>query len=98
MVFATEGGSPKSSFNADLVTLISYEIDLDKLSRDEGLIGLTRAFIYAIAPSVLVSSCVDESTAALMKIFYKFLMERMNKAEALRQAKLKLIRIREHGM
>ena len=71
----------------------------DRLSRGEGLIGLTRAFMYAGSPSVLVSLwSVDESTAALMKIFYQNLKDGMSKAEALRQAKLKLIHTRENGM
>jgi CHAT domain-containing protein len=82
-------------FNADLVTLSACETGLGKLSRGEGLIGLTRAFMYAGTPSVLVSLwSVDESTAALMKIFYQNLKEGMSKAEALRQAKLKLLHTR----
>jgi len=85
--------------NADLVTLSACETGLGKLSRGEGLIGLTRGFIYAGASSVLVSLwSVDESTAALMKIFYQNLKAGMSKAEALRQAKLKLIRTRENGI
>ena len=85
--------------NADLVTLSACETGLGELSRGEGLIGLTRAFIYAGAPSVLVSLwSVDESTAALMKIFYQNLKDGMTKAEALRQAKLKLLRTRENGV
>lgn len=84
--------------NADLVTLSACETGLGKLSRGEGLIGLTRGFIYAGTPSVLVSLwSVDESTAALMKIFYQNLKDGMSKAEALRRAKLKLIHTRENG-
>ena len=85
--------------NADLVTLSACETGLGELSRGEGLIGLTRAFIYAGAPSVLVSLwSVDESTAGLMKIFYQNLKGGMTKTEALRQAKLKLLRTRENGV
>jgi|GEM_PF-1361488 len=80
------------NLNADLVTLGACETGLGKLSRGEGLIGLTRAFMYAGAPSVVVSLwSVDESTAELMKLFYQNLKEGMTKVEALRQAKLKLI-------
>jgi len=86
-------------FKANLITLSACETGLGKLSRGEGLIGLTRGFLYAGAASVLVSLwSVDESTAALMKIFYQNLKAGMSKAEALRQAKLKLLRTRENGV
>ena len=79
--------------NADLVTLSACETGLGKLSRGEGLIGLTRAFMYAGAPSVLVSLwSVSESTAEVMKYFYQNLNTGKTKTEALRQAKLKLIK------
>jgi len=78
--------------NADLVTLGACETGLGKLSRGEGLIGLTRAFMYAGAPSVVVSLwSVDESTAELMTYFYQNLKNRITKVEALRQAKIKLL-------
>jgi len=78
--------------NSDLVTLGACETGLGKLSRGEGLIGLTRAFMYAGAPSVVVSLwSVDESTAELMTYFYQNLKDGMMKAEALRQAKLKML-------
>lgn len=81
--------------SAELVVLSACETGLGKLSRGEGLIGLTRGFMYAGAPSVLVSLwSVEESTAELMSLFYQNLKEGMNKDEALRQAKLKLMRTR----
>jgi len=63
--------------------------------KGEGLVGLTRAFLYAGTPSVLVShwKVSDRSTAELMDSFYQHLKDgAMSKAEALRQAQLKLIR------
>lgn len=79
--------------NTDLITLSACETGLGKLSRGEGLIGLTRAFMYAGAPSVLVSLwSVSESTADVMKYFYRNLNAGKTKTEALRQAKLKLIK------
>jgi len=82
--------------NADLVTLGACETGLGKLSRGEGLIGLTRAFMYAGAPSVVVSLwSVDESTAELMKLFYQNSKDGMTKAEALHQAKIKLLSSRD---
>ncbi len=84
------------SLNAELVTLSACETGLGKFVCGEGLTGLTQAFLYAGAPSLLVSLwSVDESTSLIMKEFYKNLKDGMSKTAALRQAKLKLIRTRE---
>ncbi len=79
--------------NADLVTLSACRTGLGKLLHGEGMIGLTRAFIYAGANSVVVSlwNVNDVATASLMKSFYQNLQSGMPKAEALRQAKLELL-------
>ena len=55
---------------------------------------MTRAFLYAGAESVVVSlwNVNDIATATLMKAFYKNLKQGLSKDEALRQAKLTLIR------
>ena len=80
--------------NADLVTLSACRTGLGQLFRGEGMIGLTRAFLYAGAESVTVSlwNVNDIATATLMKAFYKNLKQGLAKDEALRQAKLELIR------
>ena len=81
--------------NADLVVLSACETGLGKEVKGEGLVGLTRAFLYAGTPSVVVSlwKVSDRSTAELMVSFYQYLKNgKVNKAEALRQAQLKLIR------
>src|SRR5205814_268697 len=56
-----------------LVMLSACETGLGKEKRGEGVIGLTRAFMYAGAPTVGVSlwSVADKSTADLMTDFYK---------------------------
>jgi CHAT domain-containing protein len=79
--------------NADLVTLSACRTGLGKLFNGEGMIGLTRAFLYAGASSVLVSvwNVNDMATAELMKEFYHNLQKGMSKNEALRQAKRELI-------
>src|SRR5205807_10547075 len=59
-----------------LVMLSACETGLGKEKRGEGVIGLTRAFMYAGAPTVGVSlwSVADKSTADLMTDFYKRLL------------------------
>jgi len=56
--------------------------------------GLTRAFLYAGAQSVVVSlwNVNDSATAELMKVFYRNLSRGMSREEALRQASLSLLR------
>jgi CHAT domain-containing protein len=69
---------------------------LGKISKGEGVIGLSRALVYAGSKNVIVSfwSVADQSTESLMKIFYRQLLNKpdQNFANALRQAKLDLIR------
>ncbi|MGH9871382.1 MAG: CHAT domain-containing tetratricopeptide repeat protein [Pyrinomonadaceae bacterium] len=68
-VFNLRLGSP-------LVMLSACETGLGKEKRGEGVMGLTRAFMYAGAPTVGVSlwSVADRSTAELMTDFYKRLL------------------------
>ena len=68
-VFNLRLGSP-------LVMLSACETGLGKEKRGEGVMGLTRAFMYAGAPTVGVSlwSVADKSTAELMADFYKRLL------------------------
>lgn len=80
--------------DADLVTLSACETGLGKEMGGEGLVGLTRAFQYAGAHSVVASlwSVSDESTAELMKRFYGYLKAGRAKDDALRMAQIDLIR------
>ena len=68
-VFNLHLGSP-------LVMLSACETGLGKETRGEGVMGLTRAFMYAGAPTVGVSlwSVADKSTADLMTDFYQRLL------------------------
>ncbi|HYE75780.1 MAG TPA: CHAT domain-containing protein, partial [Blastocatellia bacterium] len=79
--------------NADLVTLSACRTGLGKVMNGEGIVGLTRSFLYAGADSLLVSlwNVNDVATALLMKSFYANLQRGMSKSEALRQAKLELL-------
>ena len=80
--------------DADLVTLSACDSGLGKEMGGEGLIGLTRAFQYAGARTVLASlwKVEDASTAELMKRFYGYLKSGKTKDEALRLAQIDLIR------
>lgn len=76
---------------ADLVVLSACQTALGKEIRGEGLVGLTRGFMYAGAERVLASlwSVEDRATAELMKRFYHaLLVEKLRPAAALRKAQL----------
>jgi CHAT domain-containing protein/Flp pilus assembly protein TadD len=83
----------KVRIDADLVTLSACESGLGQEMGGEGLIGLTRAFQYAGARSVLASlwKVEDRATGELMKHFYVYLNEGKSKDEALRQAQIDLV-------
>jgi CHAT domain-containing protein/tetratricopeptide (TPR) repeat protein len=87
-IFNLKLGSP-------LVMLSACETGLGKEKRGEGVIGLTRAFMYAGAPTVGVSlwSVADKSTADLMTDFYKRLLGAtpQSPATAMRDAQLAMI-------
>jgi CHAT domain-containing protein/Tfp pilus assembly protein PilF len=79
--------------NADLVVLSSGETGLGKDVKGEGLIGLTRAFMYAGTTRVVTSLwCVDDqATSELMKTFYqKMLQSGLKPGAALRAAQLEM--------
>jgi CHAT domain-containing protein/tetratricopeptide (TPR) repeat protein len=76
--------------SADLVVLSACNTALGKEVRGEGLIGLTRGFMYAGASSVVASlwKVDDSATAELMTHFYKAMFEdNLPPAAALRSAK-----------
>ena len=73
----------------DLVVLSACRTGLGKEIRGEGLVGLTRGFMYAGATTVVASlwKVDDEATSELMKRFYtEMLQNRKTPDEALRIA------------
>ena len=80
--------------DADLVVLSACASALGREQSGEGLIGLTRAFQYAGAHSVLATlwDVADQTSAELMARFYRHLAAGLSKDEALRAAQIELIR------
>ncbi len=83
--------------NADLTVLSACETGLGKVKKGEGIIGLTRALLYAGSKNIIVSlwAIADESTKDLMIDFYGNLLlqnvKENNFGEPLRKAKIKMI-------
>ncbi|HEX7312617.1 MAG TPA: CHAT domain-containing protein [Pyrinomonadaceae bacterium] len=93
-VFNLKLGSP-------LVMLSACESGLGKEKRGEGVIGLTRAFLYAGAPTVGVTlwSVDDQPTAKLMADFYKNYLtkEGMAPSAAMREAQQAMIANKDYA-
>jgi tetratricopeptide (TPR) repeat protein len=83
------------NLNADLAVLSACQTGLGKVSKGEGVIGLSRALVYAGARNLMVSfwSVSDESTALLMTDFYRGLLSppAKNYRSALQLSKKKMI-------
>lgn len=100
-----ERGNPKDGFlrlheiynmqiGADLAVLSACQTALGKDIKGEGLIGLTRGFMYAGAKSVVASlwKVEDRATAELMKKFYRALLkDKQSPAAALRAAQVGML-------
>lgn len=101
-----ENGNPLNGFlrtdevfnmklSADLVVLSGCKTGLGKEVQGEGLVGLTRGFMYAGASRMMVSlwDVNDEATAELMSQFYKNLLgKKLKPAQALREAQLTFLK------
>jgi hypothetical protein len=77
------------NLNADIVGLSACKTGLGVQTAGEGVLGLSRAFMYAGTDTVLVSlwSVSDESTYKLMVKFFDGLKNGKNKMTALKDAK-----------
>ena len=80
--------------HADLVVLSACQTGLGEEAGGEGLLGLTRAFQYAGARSIVASlwRVSDASAAPLMERFHAGLLAGESKDRALRDAQIALLR------
>ncbi len=99
-----ERGQPQNGFlrlyeiynlnlDADLVVLSACQTAVGKEIKGEGLLGLTRGFMYAGAPRVVATlwQVDDRAASELMKRFYqKMLGEGLRPAAALRAAQVSM--------
>ena len=99
-----EKGKPQNGFlrlydlynlklSAELVVLSACQTALGKEIKGEGLVGLTRGFMYAGAPRVVASlwQIDDRASAELMKRFYQGMLgEGLRPAAALRAAQVSM--------
>lgn len=79
--------------DAELVVLSGCQTGLGKPVSGEGLVGLTRGFMYAGSPRVVASlwAVEDRATAELMARFYTAMLKRgLRPAAALRAAQLSM--------
>ncbi|HEY9702149.1 MAG TPA: CHAT domain-containing protein [Allocoleopsis sp.] len=78
---------------ADLIVLSACETAKGKDVKGEGIVGLTRGFMYAGTPRLMLSlwQVDDKETAELMSRFYEgMLQEKLTPAAALRKAQLSM--------
>jgi CHAT domain-containing protein len=78
-----------STLNAELVVLSGDNTGIGTITSD-GVMGLSRAFLVAGTPSIIVSlwNVPEQPTAELMIEFYQQFRQNSDKAQALRQAML----------
>ena len=82
------------NLNADLVVLSSCESGYGEIVRGEGMMALTRGFIYAGAGNLVTSlwRVLDKDTGVLMKYMYADILSGKTYSESIRNAKLKMIK------
>jgi CHAT domain-containing protein len=80
------------NLSTDLVVLSACRTGSGQVSSD-GIVGLTRGFFYAGAPSVMATfwDVTDEATAVLMSSFYRSYARTRTKGASLQSAQLALL-------
>jgi CHAT domain-containing protein/Tfp pilus assembly protein PilF len=82
--------------SAEMIVLSACQTGRGRLENTEGVLGLPRIFFYCGARSVISSlwKINDKSTTKFMSYFYKYLSQGESKSQALRMAKLKMLKSR----
>ncbi len=80
--------------NANLLVLSSCEGAMGQLKNGEGIMALTRPFLYAGANQMIVAlwKVTDRHTFNFFKLFYTYVLDGMQFSDALRQAKIEILR------
>ncbi len=101
MVFSEDGDSTEDNFlhayelqnlplRADLVVLSACETGYGKYQHGEGVVSIGRGFMYAGTPALVMTlwSINDQTSAAIMQLFYQNLRKEIPIDIALQQAKI----------
>lgn len=77
----------------EMVVLSACETGVGSYLRGEGIISLSRGFLFAGAKSILMNwwKANDQSTSQIVKTFYEKLEEDQTKSKALQQAKMQYL-------
>jgi CHAT domain-containing protein len=85
---------------SDMIVLSACQTALGKDVRGEGLIGVSRGFLYAGSKRIIASlwKVDDAATAEFMKRFYRnYLQEEMPASKALQQTKIEMKNIKRYS-
>lgn len=82
------------NLKCNLAVLSSCESGIGSVAKGEGIMALSRSFIYAGARNVILSlwKVYDRMSMEFMKEFYKQLLDRKDFSEVLRNTKLNIIK------
>ncbi len=83
-----------TQLNADLAVLMACETGEGKRSSSEGIVSLAHGFAYAGCPGIIMAMWkIDEKTSSsIITNFYKELLSGYSKSNALRNAKLNMLK------
>ncbi len=78
------------SLDAELAVLSACNTGIGKINKGEGVMSLSRAFMYAGCPNIVMSlwQAQDQATGQIMYTFFENLKKGLPKHEALQEAKL----------